>query len=465
MPEFHPYHILVIGTLTVVGLIVAARLNAFLALIIAALVVSIMGPLPIADKVPAVTESFGKAAGNIGIVIAMAAVIGRCLMDSGAADRIVQFFVKIFGLERSSFALMSSGYVLSIPVFFDTVFYLLVPLARSMYRQTGKGYLKYLMAIAAGGAITHTLVPPTPGPFAMAETLGINMATMILVGGLIGFGCSVVGLAFSTWVDSRMDVPMRESAEDRELEENAQANSEGGKELPNLFLSALPIVLPVFMIALNAFRETFETLVMGAPFSQTTSDVLAFIGNPNIALMVSAALSVFVYLKQCRPTPAQFTKAIESSLLSGGLIILITAAGGSFGAMLKTAQVGEAIKQSFDGSGASGLMLLVVGYALAALLKVSQGSSTTAMIVGSSMLAGLMTEDLSLGYHKVYLATAIGTGSLFGSWMNDSGFWIFSKMGGLTETETLKSWTPLLTLMSVTGGILTLILAIVMPLV
>jgi GntP family gluconate:H+ symporter len=156
MPDTHPLLILAIGMATVIGLIIGLRINAFLAMITAAIVVSLLSPGDPAAKISRVAAAFGAAAGNIGIVIALAAVVGKCLMDSGAADRIVRAFVGVLGERRSATALMGSGFVLAVPVFFDTVFYLLVPLARSLHRRTRTDYLKYLLAISAGGAVTHT---------------------------------------------------------------------------------------------------------------------------------------------------------------------------------------------------------------------------------------------------------------------------------------------------------------------
>ncbi|MHC4169152.1 MAG: GntP family permease [Planctomycetota bacterium] len=185
-----PLLILGIGVAIVIGMIVVLRINAFIALISAALVVSMFAPGPLAEKVKRAADAFGNTAGGIGIVIAMAVVIGKCMMDSGAADRIVRAFLSLLGEKRSATALMASGYVLSVPVFFDTVFYLLVPLARSMTRRTGKHYLKYGLAIAAGGVITHSLVPPTPGPLAMAENLKIDVGVMIIAGALVALPAS-----------------------------------------------------------------------------------------------------------------------------------------------------------------------------------------------------------------------------------------------------------------------------------
>lgn len=180
----YPLIVMAIGITIVIGLIMGLRVNAFIALLSAAIVVSLLavdvhpstGSISLApNAISRVAEEFGSSCGKIAIVIALAAVIGTCMMDSGAADRIVRAFMNLLGVKRAPWALMGSGYLLSIPVFFDTVFYLLVPLARSFQKRTGAAYLKCIIAIAAGGAVTHTLVPPTPGPLAIAANLGVDL--------------------------------------------------------------------------------------------------------------------------------------------------------------------------------------------------------------------------------------------------------------------------------------------------
>ena len=166
-----PFLILAIAIVVVVGMILVLRMNAFLALITAALLVSLLSPGEIAAKVTRVAEAFGSVAGAIGIVIALASITGKCLMDSGAADRIVRSFLKVLGEKRAAWALLGSAFVLSIPVFFDTVFYLLAPLARSLWKRTRRDYVLYVAAIVAGAATTHTLVPPTPGPLVRRRTV------------------------------------------------------------------------------------------------------------------------------------------------------------------------------------------------------------------------------------------------------------------------------------------------------
>ncbi len=554
--SLHPFLILGIGVAIVIGMIIGLRLNAFVALITAALTVSLLAPGAVADKVARVATAFGGTAGGIGIVIAMAAIIGDCLMKSGAADRIVQAFLKLLGEKRSPIALAGSGFVLSIPVFFDTVFYLLVPLARSLYRSTKKNYLLYILAISAGGAVTHTLVPPTPGPLLMAQQLGVDLGIMIGVGCLIGLPAAIAGLLFAAFINRRMPIGMR-ALPGEEAEDSSEVPS--ARVLPGLWVSLLPIVLPVALIGLStaletranaeraaqvraadlrniaalyaavegategplavvktylpmeegvppeevaaalnnalAHRTAFGTtanlsranlaiverenrLVLEKALPETVlarhvwdtpkrkaSDLGLLYGNANLALLLSAVIAVLLYVRQCRPGKKEFSDLIESSLMSGGLIILITAAGGAFGAMLAAAKIGPAIEAIFPASACGGgLMLIFLGFGIAALLKFAQGSTTVAVITASGMIAA-MADVMQLGFHPVYLATAIGGGGLVGAWMNDSGFWIVAKMSGLTEMEALKSWTPMLAVLGITTLVFTVIFSIVMPLV
>ncbi|MBL9157604.1 MAG: hypothetical protein JNJ70_09040 [Verrucomicrobiales bacterium] len=554
--SLHPFLILGLGVAIVIGMIIGLRLNAFVALITAALTVSLLAPGAVADKVARVATAFGNTAGGIAIVIAMAAIIGDCLMKSGAADRIVKAFLKVLGEKRSPIALAASGFVLAIPVFFDTVFYLLVPLARSLYRSTKKNYLLYILAISAGGAVTHTLVPPTPGPLLMAQQLGVDLGIMIGIGCLIGLPASIAALTFAAFLNRRAPLEMRALPGEDPTETSEVASA---RPLPGLLVSLLPILLPVVLIGLSTALETranaeraaqvrvpdlkdFDGLYAaaktategpmavvksylpkeGAPPEEVAaavnaalahrtafatganlsranlamverenrlvlekalpdtilarhvwetpkrkaSDLGQLYGNANFALLLSAVIAVLLYVRQCRPGKKEFAEVIETSLMSGGLIILITSAGGAFGAMLAAAKIGPAIEAIFPSSagGGGGFVLLFLGFGIAALLKFAQGSTTVAVITASGMIAA-MADVMQLGFHPVYLATAIGGGGLVGAWMNDSGFWIVAKMSGLTELEALKSWTPMLVVIGVTTLVMSVILSIVMPLV
>jgi GntP family gluconate:H+ symporter len=461
MLNFHPLIILAVGMLSVILMIAMLRMNAFIALITSAVVVSLLAPGDLAVKISRVATAFGSTAGSIGIVIALAVVIGKCMMDSGAADRIVRGFLSLLGEKRSSTALMASGFVLSIPVFFDTVFYLLVPLARSMHRRTKKHYLKYAMAITAGGVITHSLVPPTPGPLIMADNLNIDIGVMIMVGSLVAIPAAIVGMLFSGWVDRRMNIPMRplggELSEPEPLEDN---------QLPGLIVSLLPIILPVLLVSTNTIVGTIAEGAADGSGLNRAAGITAVLGDVNLAMLISAAIAMLMLKSKRALTNSQLAKVVEVSLMSGGMIILITAAGGAFGAMLKAAQIGPAIESLFKGSGSQptgGLMLLGLGAFIASMIKIAQGSCTVAMITSSAMMAAMLTSTETLGYHPAYLATAIGGGSMIGSWMNDSGFWIFVKMTGLTEAEGLKSWTPLVAIVGFTAVLVSFLFALILP--
>ena len=464
-----PTLILLVGMATILGAILLLRLNAFLALIIAAIVVSLLAPGEPAVKIARVAEGFGRTAGTVGVVIALAAIAGKAMMDSGAADRIVQAFLALLGEKRGATALCATGYVLSIPVFFDTVFYLLVPLARTMHGRTNRNYLKYLLAITAGAGATHTLVPPTPGPLAIAGTLGVDLGTMVLVGIVVALPAAGVGLLLAGWVDRRMPVVPRAPTASA-LDASAAA---APQPLPDLVPSLLPIILPVLLISSHTVVVSMTArpgmhLAMWSALTPYT----AIIGNPNLALLVAAAVAMGVYARQRGVSRAELAEMVETSLMSAGVMILIIAASGAFGVALQATEIGPVIERAFVGQSGgaasgtgSGLIFLFLGFGVASLIKIAQGSSTVAMITTAAMLAAMLPANGGgLPFHTVYVATAIASGSLVGTWMNDSGFWLFSKMGGVTEIETLKSWTPVLAVVGVTGMVTTLVLAVLVPL-
>jgi len=457
----HPLVILALGIVAVVGMIIVLRINAFIALITAALLVSLLSPGPVSERMARVAESFGGFVGKIGIVIAMAAVIGKCLMQSGAADRIVRSFVRALGERRAPEALCGASFVLAVPVFFDTVFYLMVPLARSFWHTTRKNYMLYILAIATGGVVTHGLVPPTPGPLVMAANLGFDVGTMILVGAMIGLPAAVVGLLASRVLNRWQDVPCRPYAGEEEPEPLPD------DQLPGLAVSLAPILLPVILISGKTITKALvESYHEGAPgMLKRVAEAAALLGDANLALLISGALAMGVLWRWRGLTLGQLAGSVESALMSGGVIILITAAGGAFGEMLKTAGVGEAVQSLFAQSTFStGTVMLLAGFAVAALLKIAQGSSTVAMLTTSAMLASMGASAQMLGFHPVYLATAIAGGSLVVSWMNDSGFWIFARMSVLSETEALKSWTVLLVVIGVAILVFTFVGAALLPL-
>ncbi|MBX3434476.1 MAG: gluconate permease [Pirellulales bacterium] len=445
-----PPWILAIGVAVVMGSILWLRLNAFLGLITAALAVSLLAPGEPQEKAARVAAAFGETAGGIGVAIVLASVVGCCLVESGAADRIVAASLAAFGKQNAATALAASAFVLAVPVFFDTVFYLLLPLAVSMYRQTGKQYLRYLLAIGAGGTVTHTMVPPTPGPLLMAEQMGVGVGTMSLAGIAVGVPMLLAGLAFAAWRDRTLalaNLPLREAAE-RPVDVTT---------LPPLTASLTPIALPIALISLGPL------VAAQAAEGSWLAAVGAIAGEKNVALFVAAIAGLVLCLRYRRRGEPSLNAAVEGSVLSAGGIVLITAAGGAFGAMLRAAQVGEAIGELFPvESRSAGFAMLWISFGVASLLKTSQGSTTVAIITASSLVAA-MREGMTLPFHPVYLCTAIGSGAIVTSWMNDSGFWVYCRMGGVSEREGLRTWSPLMIVLGVTGMASTLLLAALWP--
>lgn len=450
----HPIYILLIAMATVFLLIIRWKVNAFAALILSAILIGLMSPhVAIQDIMGAVTEAFGGLVGRIGVAIAMAAVIGQCLMESGGAEKITRRFVDWLGERYSSFSMVISGYILSIPVFHDTVFYLLVPLARSMSMRTGgRNYLLYTLAIGAGGVTTHIFVPPTPGPLAMAETLNIDLGLVIIVGLMVAIPSALACWAYAYWIDRKMKLPIRE-APGLTLDELREVANRPESELPGFFVSLLPIAIPVILITANTISNTF--------FSGTLlSDVTAFLGNPNLALILAATAGLWLLASHKGLTLKELAKPTEEAIKSAGLIILITAGGGAFGRMLVKAEVGTVL-----GGYAQeiGLSLMLLGFGVSMLFRIAQGSATTAMITTAEILAPLILAAPP-AYHSVYILTAIGSGSIVGGWMNDSGFWVFKTMTGLTEVEALKTKTVSLFALGGAGLLASYLGAVVFPL-
>ncbi len=447
----------------VVGGILLLRLHAFIALILGAFIVAAFTPdSSLADAGPRVAAALGKTAGKIGILIAMAAVIGKCLLESGAADRIVRSALKLVTDRLAPLAFMGSGFLLGVPVYFDTLFYLLVPLAKSTGLRHPSEYGRYIMGTIAGGTMAHSLVPPTPGPLLVAEELGVDIGTMMIAGCMVGAFTCVIGYVYAKLINRRNPIPLRDSADVSLNELKLQSEVVEGK-LPPLWLSVLPILLPVILIGGNSI---LGALVKGAsPGSAVLlipESIIWFFrtfGEKNLALIISAGVSLLILVRRKSGSIRDQGSAVGSALASGGVIILITAAGGAFGGVLQQTGISERIGTlAMDHQ----IGLIPLAFFLTALIRTAQGSATVAMITTVGIIGGITRPD-QLGFHPVYLALAIGCGSKPFPWMNDSGFWIIGKMSGMTEKETFRAFSYMISLMALGGLILLMFASKVWP--
>jgi GntP family gluconate:H+ symporter len=486
-----PFILLLTGLATVLGGILWLRLHPFIALFIAALLIASITPKSqvasaLADKkindrvkltgadlteieqaqikndqadyannrtpIQRITQEFGVTFGKIGLVIALACLIGRCLLASGAADRIVRAALSMVGEKGAPVAFLGSGFALGIPVFFDSLFLLAIPLAKAMWLKLRKNYLLLIVAIIAGGSMTHSLVPPTPGPLYVASALDINIGTMILAGLVVGLFTASAGYLYGVWLNKRMDIPFRETPEAIEKLESLSAKET--HELPSLFASLLPIVLPVLLIAGG-------TLIAQTEASTGLKNFFKLLGDKNIALAIATGLALFTLARHLK-NKKELTEQMQGALQEAGLVILICCAGGAFGAILLQTGIGPHL-QSKVGEGANSLWLLPLAFLVTTVIRAAQGSATVAMITAVGIVGSFAVGNLD--YHPVYLALAIGCGSKPLPWMNDSGFWVISKMSGMTEKETLLTFTATLSIMGVTGIVVTMIGAKLFPMV
>lgn len=488
-PDYWPFLVLAVSVVFIIVAITKLRLHAFVALIFAALLAGFLSrpfAASVLERLPKGTRAavegnqwlatveltmveFGNTAAAISISIGLAAIIGMALMESGAADKVVRRFLAFFGERRAGLALLASTYVLSIPIFFDTMFMLMVPLAKALRLRTGKDYLLYLMAICVGGVVTHSLTVPHPGPLAMVDNLQVDVGLSLVWGILGGILPCLGGYALAVWLNRRFEIPLRETP-GTSLTELQGISAKPEHELPSFVAAITPVVLPILLISFASFftvaKDSFPGVVQafGGPegFSAVQKWV-AFIGNKNIALLLGAFISLAVLARQRGYGFRQIESLIGPPIETAGVIILITSAGGAFGLMLRNAGVGDAIKAVASGQQFN---LILLAWLVAAVIRLAQGSATVAMLTTSAMVFPMMDPAAGavLPFSPMYVYLAVGFGAFICSWMNDSGFWVVSRLSGMTETETLKTWTVALTMTSVAGLVMTFVLAKLLPL-
>ncbi|MBQ9370858.1 MAG: GntP family permease [Thermoguttaceae bacterium] len=473
-----PLFILVLSLIVVIGSIVWLRIGAFFALLLGALSASFWrallsdGELDLLAAFTAVTDAMGSVAGRIALLIVFGALIGKLMTDNGSADRIVLACLRLFGEKRAPVALTSGAFILSIPVFYDATFYLLLPLAKSLYRSVRRNYVFYLLAVGLGATISHTVIPPTPGPIVVADTLGVPLNVAMGIGIMVGVCMCPVAIALA-WLMNRIlpnPVILQEVADELESKnvdsDVSSAALPRAEELPPLWLALAPIVAPVVLIV---FASVLSIDSVAERFGENNRFVKTaiFLGSANVALGVAAIIAALTSLasRQRPTTRSELSHKISAALTMAGTIILITAMGGAYGAMLRESGIGDRIEALFSAYSLSGVWALVFAFIATAALKTAQGSSTTAMITSASIFAAMNLTGDALGCNPAYLVATIGVGSSVASWMNDSGFCVFSRSSGVSEVDCLKVWTLGTGLLGCCGFVIILILSRVFPFV
>jgi len=451
--------LLVFGIAFLLVLILRFKLQAFLSLILVSVVVAAVSKFVNPDAVPltkvaeTIVKSMGGALGFIATIIGIGAIFGAILEHSGGTQALANTLVRKFGEEKASWAMLVTGFIISIPVFLDVALVMLAPLLYALARKTNKPLLVFGLPLCAGMAVTHAFVPPTPGPVAVGYILGVNLGWVIMFGVIVGLPTAII---CGPWLCNKMayqiDVPLPEVDPEAETDE---------AKLPSFGMILFLVVMPIALILLGTVIEQGEAgkLAEGLSTNERKDQLAAalaampgymqfffFLGHPVIALLLSTLIAIY-FLGAKRGVSGDTLVEISTKALGpAGIIILITGAGGVFKGVLKETGITDALEVAFADSGIS---VLVLAYIFSTLVRIAQGSATVAMLTAAGLMVGFVD---GLSQQQLALVTiAIAAGATGFSHVNDSGFWMISRYFRMTEAQTLRSWSVISTAISFLG--------------
>ncbi|GAA1916424.1 GntP family permease [Nocardioides marmoribigeumensis] len=439
---------LVVAALVAIGLIVAlitaAKLHPFLALIFGGLAVGILAGQNVNDVIASFSTGFGATAAGVGALIALGAMFAKLLADSGGADQIVDTIVGRSSRRALPWAMAGVGALIGLPMFFEIGLVLLMPVIYLVARRAQLSVIAIGIPTLAGLSAMHGLVPPHPGPLVAISSLGADLGTTLMLGVLVAVPTVVVsGPLFGRLAGRWVDVPAPELFEARE--ERAETTR------PAFASTVATVLLPVVLMMAKAIVD----IVVDDP-ERRVQQVFDVIGNPFVALLAAVVVAMFTLGHASGMDRAAVTTSVESSLPAIAGILLIVAAGGGFKQVLVDTGIGTLLADWAKGADVS---VLLLAWVLAVLIRLATGSATVATITASALMLGLV-EGLSTGETSL-VVLAIGSGSVFFSHVNDAGFWLVKEYFGLSVGQTIKSWSLMETVLSVSGLVFVLLLGVV----
>lgn len=403
-------------------MILKLKVEPFLALIGVALLTALVLGFPLSEIPTVVATGFGNTLIGVGILIGLGVIFGQFLGVSGAIEKIAQAVLRVFGAKRSAAGLSLTGVAVSIPVFFDAAFVILSGLVKSLSKKTGISIVTFVTALGVGLIVSHSMIAPTPGPLVVAENTGADLGLFIFYGIVCAIPATIVGgYLYGSFIGKRIKPTLEE---DEEEETVLPTNDKPRKEI-STGLSFFMLGLPIILILLNTITDLW--LEEG-----TLSSFLGFIGDKNVALFISVIVALIV-LRPYINVP--YSDLYNEAINSAGMIILVTGAGGAFGAVINQSGIGDhliATMQSWS------IPVLMLAFIFSQILRASLGSSTVALVTTSTILGPMAVE---LGVSPVLLGLAICAGAIGLSLPNDSGFWVVNKFGRLTIPQTIQAWS------------------------
>ncbi|OZN24657.1 gluconate permease [Actinobacillus seminis] len=439
---------LIIAVFILVFLVLKTRVHAFIAMLIASAIAGLIGGMSVTETLGAISKGFGGTLGSIGIVIGLGVMMGSVLEISGAAEKMAYSFIKMLGKKKEEWALAITGYVVSIPIFVDSAFVILYPVAKALAKNGKRSLLTLGVALAGGLVVTHHTVPPTPGPLGVAGLFNVDIGMMLLTGMAMAV-LPVIGIVlYAKWLDKKYPEFNQEVFTEEELKKKYDdyIESREKKALPSLGLSLLPIVLPIILIFIKAIFELVAK--NNAAITEFSSyQVFAFIGNPIIALAISVLISVYTLL----PKIDKNTTALhlEEGVKTAGIILLVTGAGGALGSVLRDSGAGAQLAEQIANLPISPIL---IPFIVSTLVRFIQGSGTVAMVTAASISAPILAQIPDV--NMLLAAQAATMGSLFFGYFNDSLFWVVNRMMGISDVKKqMIVWSVPTTIAWGIGGI------------
>ncbi|SDF73594.1 GntP family permease [Sporolituus thermophilus] len=447
---------LVIGVAVLVYLVLRTKIHAFPALIIAAALTGLIGGMPPSvgnvNVVKSITTGFGNTLASIGIVIGFGVMMGRLLEVSGAAERMAYTFLKYFGRGKEEWAMASTGYIVSIPIFCDSGFVILSPLAKALSLASRKSILTIGVALAVGLVATHHAVPPTPGPLAVAGIFKVDVGHMILLGLVFAIPVTIAGVLYAQWLGRKIyQLPTADGTGWERPEYQAKGEADivaENKELPSAFMSFAPVVVPVVLII-------FNTVLSAMKLNQGWAQYLIFLGSPVIAVGIGLIIAIYGLVPKL--TQKDVIKRMEEGVTSAGIIILVTGAGGALGQVLRDSGTGLYIAKLIA---STALPPVLLPFFVASLVRLVQGSGTVAMITSASITAPILAGMPHV--NPLVAAQAAALGAMIYSYFNDSYFWVVNRLLGIEDVkEQTLTWSVPTTI----GWAVSLVLVLVADLI
>lgn len=428
---------IVLGTLKL-------KIDPFIMLILAAILCGFGFGIPSVELINVITNGFGSTLSSIGIVIVLGAIIGVFLEKSNGIHQIVSVLFRLFGVKRSGLMLNVAGFVTAIPVFCDAAFVILSAIPRGLSKKTGLSVSFYGVALATGLYAAHVFIPPTPGPLAAAAILDVSLSSVLGYGLVVSIPVSLCGYFFSVFFNKRATPRVIHMNETALL--SSQTSETMMTSTTYAVRSFLPIIIPIFLIGASSFFK-----VDAAVDNVLISSVL-FLGNPVIATLSGVLISFVLSRKETKENRSDW---VLEAINQAGVIILITGAGGAFGAVLKTLNLTELINFSSD----SPYVGLLVAFGFAALIKSAQGSSTVSILTASAFMLPLLSVlGLTSDLGRCMTVLAIGSGAMTLSHVNDSYFWVVTKSLGLSVKEGISSFSLATFFQGITGLVVVLLM-------